>query len=498
MPISSSSSLLQLALETLPEALILTDSSGKVLLGNKALGDLLGVEAERLVGRNVTTFFALADEKIGLPVLDENWQGPVLWAAADGKSLTLYIVIRALNEGDGRCCGYTIVFRNIYEARKREDYRRVLHQEKLEALGMYAGSIAHDLNNVLTSVLGHVSFSRVGMKGGDSPLRESITAIEEGTRRAAGMTQQILEYARGAESEYASVNFSSLIRETAKLLRGSFAAGVSLTMQLPEADAYVYGDESQLSQLLANLTVNARDAVSGNGKIEISLVEEVVSQEKRARELNIPCGSYLRLSVCDNGMGIPAAVRERIFEPFFTTKSSQGTGLGLATVHAIVRAHHGAIRFESEEGQGTYFEVFLPRFNAPSTVSKSEAKSLPVGAERILVVDDEESVRLIIQRSLEHLGYCVDTAQNGPEALELFRRGKYQLVIVDMIMPQMSGDELFFKLQGLDDNVAVLIASGYSSDKRTKAVLQAGGRGFIQKPFAVEELAQEVRKCLDS
>ena len=195
---------------------------------------------------------------------------------------------------------------------------------------------------------------------------------------------------------------------------------------------------------------------------------------------------------------------ERIFEPFFTTKDQRGTGLGLATVHSIVKAHRGGIRVDSKVGQGTLFEVFLPLSSGDDAELSEQADEqqegeLPTGSECILVVDDEESVRTVMQRSLEHLGYDVVIAENGSDALQSFRSetSKFSLVIIDMIMPEMPGDELFYKLKEVNASIPVLIASGYSSDGRTRACLNDGALGFIQKPFAVEELAFEVRRCLD-
>ena len=193
-------------------------------------------------------------------------------------------------------------------------------------------------------------------------------------------------------------------------------------------------------------------------------------------------------------------VRDRVFEPFFTTKAQHGTGLGLATVQAIVKAHRGVLSLHTAAGQGSCFEIALPSSSAvEDLIADSDDEALPTGTERILVVDDEETVRTIIQRSLEHLGYEVVVASDGVEALEIYADSvdSFALVIIDMIMPKMPGDELFYRLQEQNPHVQVLIASGYASDSRTKAILDDGALAFIQKPFAVEELAQEVRQCLD-
>ena len=390
-----------------------------------------------------------------------------------------------------------------------------LQQKKLESLGVLASSVAHDLNNILTGVLGHISYLRLSLPDTHSN-QESVLAIEDGARRAAAITQKILEFARGEDVELGSVNLSLVAAAGLNLLRASLPPEITLNLVCGKEDVFVFGDESQLSQLVMNLTVNARDAVAQGGTVELSLEKVVVEESFETADNDLEPGEYAKLAVRDDGIGIPRAVQHRIFERFFTTKDRHGTGIGLATVYSIVKAHRGAILVRSKEGHGTVFEVFLPLYDtvpkavplaAQPIVHRPENAGgivdsqfgIPGGRERILVVDDEESVRTVVQRSLELLGYEVVIATNGIEALESYTKvaGEFSLVILDMIMPQMPGDELFYRLKEIDSAVAVLIASGYASDERTRAVLDDGARGYIQKPFAVEELAVEVRRCLD-
>ena len=398
-----------------------------------------------------------------------------------------------------------------------------LQKKKLESLGVLASSVAHDLNNILTGVLGHISYLRLSLPETHSN-QESVLAIEDGARRAAAITQKILEFARGEEVELGSVNLSLVAAAGLNLLRASLPPDIALNLVCGKEDVFVFGDESQLSQLVMNLTVNARDALPNGGRIELALEKEVIGDNSKLDEIELEAGEYAKLSVRDNGIGIPSDVQHKIFERFFTTKDRHGTGIGLATVYSIVKAHRGAIRVKSKEGQGTVFDVYLPLSEstsqgaAPGKSQKelqaahngasgqngasagSSQYGIPGGRERILVVDDEEAVRIVVQRSLELLGYEVVIATNGIEALESFEQlsGQFSLVILDMIMPQMPGDELFYRLKDLDSAVPVLIASGYASDERTRAVLDDGALGYIQKPFAVEELAVEVRRCLDA
>ena len=366
-------------------------------------------------------------------------------------------------------------------------------RKKLESLGIIAGSIAHDLNNILTGILGHVSYLRISSQESSN---ESLQAIEDGAKRAASMTQRILEYARGQEGSLELVNFSKIIQTELNVIKTSLTDSIDLIVNIEDEQLCVMGDEDRLSQLVINLVVNARDALPEGGSIKIEVKTESVEED----DLNISSGKYVCLRVVDNGLGIDEEVKPRIFEPFFTTKSDKGTGLGLATVYSITCEHQGIITLESEKGKGTAFNVYLPHCDdLAEEEEESNSEDLPRGSERILVVDDEETVRTILEKSLEFLGYQVDVAENGLRGLELFEENAnaYDLVILDMIMPEMSGDEVFMELKKINKNVAVLLASGYASDERTAAVMEAGGRGFIQKPFAIEDLAEEVRRCLD-
>lgn len=372
-------------------------------------------------------------------------------------------------------------------------------QEKLETLGVLAGSVAHDLNNVLTGVLGHVSFLRLSMADGRS-ITDSVYAVEDGARRAASITQKILDFARGEESAFCPLSLEDLASSSLRFLRTSIPENIKLTLDVRERDVFVLGDRNQLEQVFMNLTLNARDALPKGGEIIVCVDCVAITPENALPELSLEPGFHAVVQVRDTGHGIPPEVIAKIFDPFFTTKAKGGTGLGLAIVSSIVKVHGGKIHVESLPDQGTTFSIFIPRCHGGAKAASSHTQStLPEGHERILVVDDEEAVRTIVQRSLEHLGYEVVVARNGIEALESFAvdPGSFKLVIIDMIMPNMAGDELFEQLRTIHEEVPVLIASGYSSDKRTRSILERGGLGFIQKPFAVEELAREVRRCLD-
>lgn len=374
------------------------------------------------------------------------------------------------------------------------DFRR----QRLETLGTLSGGIAHDLNNVLTSILGHVSYLRLSLPP-ETSHGESLNAIEHGARRAALMTQQILEFARGEEREFKPVRLNQIIQGAISLLKAAIPKNIAIELNAGTDVPQVIGNDSQLSQLVMNLAINAVEALPDGGTIRITITLVTPQTSSALRELKVQT-PMVELVIADNGTGIPAELVDKIFEPFFTTKISSGTGIGLATVARIIRAHNGEMIVRSKVDRGTSFSVYFPVCSENSFQDSSHSlPTIEVGTETILVVDDEESVRTVIQRSLQHLGYEVLVASGGREALEIFEveYRRISLVILDMMMPVMSGEQLFGKLQHIDPKVRVLIASGYSSDESAQAVLGSGGLGFIQKPFSVEDLAQEIRRCMD-
>ncbi|OVE80435.1 hypothetical protein BVY02_00185 [bacterium J17] len=484
----------------LTTAAALIDAGGEIVIANQAFLEVLKDGTEQIIGKKLSAFCLPGSALEREMPFTRNWQGSVHWTNSKGLGILIQLNAIVLLE-DGVCHG-TLIFiqpallENVAES-------ELSHRAKqLESLGLLSASIAHDLNNILTGVLGHVSFLRLSLEGGDSNS-ESLLAIEDSARKAASMTQQIVEFAKGGSIEKGPVDFAGVIGAGARLLSSSFPKEISFSHSVPKEKIYIHGDEGELTQLVMNLAINARDAISGAGKIHLVLRRLVVESTSDEEDSNLPPGVYAHLRISDDGDGIPLEIQDKIFEPFFTTKDSKGTGVGLATVASIVNAHAGEIFVDSESGRGTTFDIYLPMTEERlSEEAQSQTETgLPKSerSERILVIDDEESIRLVVQKSLEHLGYQVEVVASGAEALEKFsdQLDSFSLVILDMIMPKMSGDQVFLKLKELHEQVPVLLASGYSNDRRARVVLDGGGLGYIQKPFAVEDLAIEVRRCID-
>lgn len=416
------------------------------------------------------------------------WSGHCFIGGASRDSASFFVDVRALRDAGGSTFGFLFLF----DPKARDSNQK--REERLNLLGGLASGIVHDLNNILTSVLGHVSFLKLALDDTGSN-HDSLVTIEDGVKRAAAIANQVLDFARGSPAKQRPVNVSMVVASGINLLRGSLPKNVQLDVQEGMKDIYVFGDENQLSQIFMNIAVNAADALPRGGRIAIDL--RSVSLQ---RDPDLLPGDYAQLTVRDNGIGMSQEIQSQIFEPFFTTKQRRGTGLGLANVFSLVRIHRGVIRVETVEGKGSTFQVMLPLYAVQREGLGAEALGAQSGKESILIVEDEEIVRTVLQRSLEHLGYEVDVATSGREAIEKYERRtkRFDLVILDMMMPQMGGDEVFLRLQKFNPEVRVLIASGYASDVRTRNVLERGGLGFIQKPFAMEELAKEVRRCLSA
>lgn len=369
---------------------------------------------------------------------------------------------------------------------------------RLESLGTVASGVAHDINNIVTGVLGHVSYLRV-ILGKDGKHIESLKSIEEGAKRAAALSQQVLKFSKAEELHPTRINAREVTASTLSLIKAAMPPGCSLTSSLPKSGCFVLSIEAQLSQIVMNLVVNARDAVGERGQIEV-VVASVTDLDELGRAFHgadLSASSYVRILVADNGAGMSEEVKRRMFEPYFSTKKSNGTGLGLATVNQIVTQFGGAIVVDSVVGRGTTIAVYLPEVGEASVASSSPESALVGGRERILVIDDEYSVRNVLCLSLEHLGYEVLVASSGAEALELYRTAlePISLVLLDMIMPEMPGEKVFAALQELDPDVAVMVVSGFAAGSSIQGILDAGGLDYLPKPFTIEELAKKVRSC---
>ena len=392
----------------------------------------------------------------------------------------------------------------LIEAReeKRKLEQKIQHAQKLESLGVLAGGVAHDFNNLLTGILGNASLALQKLDSA-SPARENVALIERAGLQASEMTRQLLAFSGRGRFIVEPLNLSSIIEDTAKLLHLSISQKAVLVLRLTRPLPAIEADAAQIRQILMNLVINASDAlmeqpgtisvITGVARCDSDCFKNMhVHQELRA-------GPYVYLEVCDTGCGMDKETLSKIFDPFFTTKFA-GRGLGLAAILGIVRGHKGAIKIDSEPGRGSSFRVLFPASMQPAL-----AQVKPIGEEACehwrargvaLLVDDEEVVRRVASEMLQRAGFTVLTAENGNAALEIFRekRREISLVLLDLTMPGMSGEEVFRKMQVTCEDVKVILSSGYDEQDTLTRFGKKGFAGFLHKPFTFGQLMEVIKR----
>jgi two-component system cell cycle sensor histidine kinase/response regulator CckA len=422
----------------------------------------------------------------------------------DGQLIHVVTNAIAILKQDGKFVEFKGYMYDITERKKLEEQVRQSH--KMESIGTLASGIAHDFNNILNNVIGFVLQIKKHAHEPDKVLKYTAT-IEKSATRGAELSAQLLSFARKAKRESVTVNVAQIVDEVFSLCGETFPRTITVTRHCDEELRSILGDHGELYQVLLNLCVNARDAVAsrspgGSGNITIGAFNGRVGERISAPMLAIPAEYYVEIRVSDDGIGIPAPIREQIFDPFFTTKErGRGTGLGLSVVYSIVRNHHGTIVVDSEEGEGTTFHIYFPAVphvaaDAPAAIAAQSARR---NHETILVVDDEESMQELGCELLEEEGYKVLIASTGQEALEQYRRhgDTIQLVILDLVMPGMDGGQTYLELKKLNPDLKAFFCTGYMPDQVISALLEEEHLQAIQKPFHPEAFVQLVRDVLD-
>ena len=424
----------------------------------------------------------------------------------DRKVIWISLNVRYVCDSQGRFLYYEGFVEDITERRRTEQERLNLEEQlrqsqKMEAIGRLAGGIAHDFNNLLTVIKGYSELSLMELKEGD-PLRGNIEEIQKGSQRAADLTHHLLAFSRRQVMEMRVLDLNTLLRDMDKMLRRVIGEDIELVTHLSDDLGSVKIDPGQIEQVVMNLAVNARDAMPSGGKLTIETANVELDETYARSHLAVKPGPYVMLSMSDTGVGMTPKVRERVFEPFFTTKEKdKGTGLGLSTVYGIVKQSGGNIWVYSELGKGTTFKIYLPRVDEPLEEIRKEVlkDELPSGNETVLVVEDAEEVRKLILKILERQGYRILEASNGDDALLLHERHgcRIDLILVDVVMPGMSGSELAKRLMSLYPKMKVLYMSGYTDNAIVHHGVLEKGVNYIQKPFTMDGLTRKVREVLD-
>jgi two-component system, cell cycle sensor histidine kinase and response regulator CckA len=418
----------------------------------------------------------------------------------DGAYRWLRDHLRLLRDADGE------VVEVVGSWMDTTDFRQLEHQlrqaQKMEAVGRLAGGIAHDFNNILTAVAGNAQFALEALPP-SGPVHEDLKEIIRVAGRATELTRQLLAFSRRQVNDPRVLDLGEVMEAAERMLRRVITEDVRLEMSMAPGVGRVRADPAQLEQVLVNLALNARDAMPGGGRLLVDAVNlDLGDDAANPFSLPIPPGRYVRLAVSDTGEGMTPAVRERIFEPFFTTKEpGLGTGLGLSTVYGVVTQAGGHVLVYSEPGQGTTFKLYFPRTDEdPEPSTDGTAQPLDVsGTETILVVEDQESVRNVVRRALEDVGYRVLEAADGGEALAAYERhaGEVGLLLTDVVMPGMSGKELVRRARQLEPDLPVLYMSGYAEEHIARQGIVDADANLLEKPFDPVMLQRKVRAALD-
>ncbi len=496
--------LLQSALEAVPSGVVITDPLGKVEWANPGFTRLTGYAANDVVGHSTNIlrsgrqddgFYRKLWETISS---GEVWAGDLENRRKDGSIYWESMVIAPILSESRSITHYVAIKRDITERRLLED--QLTRAQRMESIGLLAGGLSHDLNNVLSPIM--MGLELFKMRSTEPKDIARLDMLLNSAERGAGIVRQMLTFARGVDGERAPLNPLSFLKEISKFLDETIPPSIKIELVLPESIGRVMADVTQLHQVLINLSVNARDAMPQGGVLRLKVKETITNQDIMTRSgLVVQPGHYIEFEVSDTGMGIPKEILDRIFDPFFTTKPrGRGTGLGLSSVHGIVRGHGGAIDVFTETGKGTRFLIYLPICEQDISHPPFAAlASIVEGRGRvILVVDDEEPVRMVMSMTLEDRGFVVDQAEDGRVAVALFVQDpdRYAAVVLDYLMPEMDGAQVAVRIKELRPQMPIILSSGVLSGggelDDNSVIYHRLGDFEMRKPFSASRLLSMV------
>jgi PAS domain S-box-containing protein len=503
----TSRSMLTAALSSIGDGVLATDREERITFLNPVAEVLTGFRRAQAMGKAIGEVLRVIEEGsrepagslVGQALRDgatAHSAGQVLLIARDKTEIAIEQSAAPLHDERGRLRGAILVFRDITSRRQLEE--QLSHARKMDAVGRLAGGVAGDFNNVLTVIAGYSELLRSQIPA-SSPQRRFADEILYAGERAAGLTRQLLSFSRAQSAQPKVVDLNALIASMEPMLRRLLSEAVELIVLPGPSLGRVRIDSSQMQQAVLNLVTNAREAMSNGGRLVIETAS-VEMDESTAKKAGVKPGSYILLAVSDTGSGMDAETRTRLFEPFFTTKErGKGSGLGLSLVYGTVKQADGEITVYSQVNCGTIFEIYLPCVKEPIETPQPKRLVAPKGSETILLVDDEEGVRTLVQAVLRNGGYDVIEASHGAAALSAYEKNshKIDLVLTDVVMPQMNGLELGERLADKNPDLAILYMSGYR-DSQIGGPANQAVREFLNKPFTPDALLARVREVLDA
>jgi two-component system cell cycle sensor histidine kinase/response regulator CckA len=485
----------EVILNSMAEGILEITPEGRIVYANPGAVSLVNLPENKLLGSNFTDLLQEADRLRIKDYLRAMGIQPHIMTEEVGLTInSKHLSISFLPVVDEDHKTIILILNDVSERKRME--AQFLQAQKMEAIGSLAGGIAHDFNNLLMIIQGNASLMLLDVEP-SHPHYEMLLSIVKKVQSGSRLTNQLLGYARKGKYDVKPFQLNQLVEETSKTF-GRTRKEITIHRELADDLFSIEGDLGQIEQILMNLLVNAADAMPAGGDIFLSTIN-IPHGNMKGKLYNPKPGDYVLLTVTDTGIGMDPKTLERIFEPFFTTKElGRGTGLGLASVYGIVKGHGGYIDVESEKGRGTTFRVYLPAWGREAYKTIKAPDHIIKGTGTILLVDDEEEILEVAEKLLKVVGYHVLTAREGREAIEVYKnhREAIDLVLLDIIMPDMKGGEVFDRLKEINPEVKVLLSSGYSIDGEATQILERGSKGFIQKPFDMEQLSQSIKAIL--
>jgi PAS domain S-box-containing protein len=486
-----------------PDMSRIVNKLGIIINCNQTEATRLGYSKSEIIGQSILKFYPLEyhseAQRLLYDIFEKNLEIKGLeekMMAKNGELIDVSVNASIIRDEAGQPLVRTVA-RDITEKKNLE--AKVIHAQRIDSIGNLAGGVAHDFNNILTSILGSTSIMKRKMKQDDRWYRFA-DIIETAARRGAALTRQLLTFARKGNVQFRPIIVNDIIEETLRLFERSIDKKISIEKDLIGEVCIVSGDDGQLQQSLLNLLINARDAMPDGGTITVQSQKKHI-EEDTPGAVEILKGDYIAVSVIDTGIGMDKDIQQHIFEPFFTTKDrGKGTGLGLSVVYGVVNSHNGFITVQSEPMHGTQFTMHFPILPASENLRRNiQHSKLERGTEQIIIIDDEKDVAGVIGGMLESLGYHVTIVDSGRKAINLFKKKKrFDVVILDLNMPKMSGKETFEKLKKIDPKIPVIISTGYSDRDMDVSQWRDPVDAFLQKPYPIEELSKAIRLILDN
>jgi PAS domain S-box-containing protein len=490
-------------LDKAQDAIVTADLETKIQFWNKGAERMYGWSKEEATGKKIIELIAADPELIEdtMPALLEKGDdtNEVEHLTKDGRRLTVEARRTLIRDDDGKPQSLLAIYTDVTGKKKIE--AQFMRAQRMESIGTLAGGIAHDLNNILAPIMMSIDLLKSDT---DSPqTKEILETIETSAKRGADIVRQVLSFARGIESERIEIQPKQILKDLEHIIKDTFPKNVRMQFSVPNDAWTIWGDPTQVQQILLNLCVNARDAMPKGGTLTLCVKNSVLDEHYAAMNTETKAGRYVNISVTDSGTGVSPAIRDKIFEPFFTTKDlSKGTGLGLSTVATIVKSHHGIIEVCSEIGKGTTFKVYLPAMKLSPNGRKEqpEQTSLPRGrGETVLVVDDEASILAITSQTLKAFGYRVLTATDGADAVAVYAQHPKEitLVLTDMNMPVMDGASVIRALTRMNPALKIVAASGLNANGGMTNTSEIKVQYFLTKPYTAATLLKTLRQALD-